>query len=184
MVERKTKFYIPKDQLVAMVIRLQNKEPDVETEIYNTFHDKIYGHLVKRTRDTEIADELISEVFVEIFKTVHKLRKPEAFVSWTNQIVEHQVAAYFREYRREEAKEKKLAEQQRLAAQTYVEEMHIAQLLKQLPPKQARVMHLHLIDKYLIKDIADMEGIPEGTVKSRLYYGRKALKELLIDRTD
>lgn len=184
MDSKKKSFYIPKKQLIAMVVNLQNKEPDAETVIFNAFRDKIYGHLVKRARDIEIADELLSKVFMEIFDSVHQLREPAAFVAWTNRIVENQVAEYFRDYRREIELEEKLIEEQRLAATLKAEEIIVSQYLQKLPPKQARVLRLHLVDQYLIKDIAVMEGIPVGTVKSRLYYGRKALKELMIEEAN
>jgi RNA polymerase sigma-70 factor (ECF subfamily) len=164
MAETKKAFFIPKPQLIAMVERLQRHEPEAETEIYIAFRDKIYGHLVKKTRDSEIADDLINDVFSEIFRTVHKLKEPAAFVSWCNLIVDHQIAAYFRKYRRKIALEEKLAlEQQAYAAQAENEVVVLA-LLDKLPKKQARVLYLHIVEKYLIKEIAEIEGIPEGTV--------------------
>ena len=51
--------------------------------------------------------------------------------------------------------------------------------LSQISPKHAQVMRLHVIKEIPVKEIAVMEGIPEGTVKSRLYYARKALRKIV-----
>lgn len=45
--------------------------------------------------------------------------------------------------------------------------------VKQLPKKQAEVMLLHYGNHVEVKENAKILNVPEGTVKSRLYYGRK-----------
>ena len=53
------------------------------------------------------------------------------------------------------------------------------EVAKLLPKKQAEVMLLHYGSHVAVKEIAKILNVPEGTVKSRLYYGRKNLKEIL-----
>ena len=81
------------------------------------------------------------------------------------------------------AAEEKLARERPTAEITQDDNIYMAELLAQLPPKKARIMNLYLVEKLPISQIALMEGIPEGTVKSRLFYGRKALKEILVQNS-
>lgn len=100
--KKRDPFCIPTDQLVLLVERMQRYEPEAFEEFYRLFHDKIRGHLVVRAEKYSVVDQLVDEVFSEIFRSIHKLRKPEAVVSWVSLITEHQVAAYFRKQRREQ----------------------------------------------------------------------------------
>ncbi len=52
--------------------------------------------------------------------------------------------------------------------------------LEGLGDKHSRVVRLHDLKGHTISEIAGIMGVPEGTVKSRLYYGRKALKKELV----
>lgn len=183
MTKKKSSFYIEQKTLIAMVESLQRKDPDAEAAIYNTFRDKIYGHIMKLTKEEDLTEELVADVFSEIYRTIHKLKNPAAFVTWCNRIVEHRVAAHYRKIRRMIAAEEKLARERPTAEITQDDNIYMAELLAQLPPKKARIMNLYLVEKLPISQIALMEGIPEGTVKSRLFYGRKALKEILVQNS-
>lgn len=52
--------------------------------------------------------------------------------------------------------------------------------LKSLGDKHSRVVLLHDLEGYTIPEISGIIGVPEGTIKSRLFYGRKALKKELV----
>ena len=52
---------------------------------------------------------------------------------------------------------------------------HLWQLVDNLPPEKRQVFLLVHQDELPIREVADRLGIPEGTVKSRLYYGLKKL---------
>jgi RNA polymerase sigma-70 factor (ECF subfamily) len=56
------------------------------------------------------------------------------------------------------------------------------QALNQLPPPQRAALLLHFIEDFSLEEIAGITGVSLGTVKSRLHYGKKALRELLEDR--
>ncbi len=49
------------------------------------------------------------------------------------------------------------------------------------PIPQRTIIILHYFEELGVSDIADMLDIPAGTVKSRLYYARKKLRDLLGD---
>ena len=64
------------------------------------------------------------------------------------------------------------------------ERVHYA--LDQIPILQREVLTLHFLDDLSLADIAQVLGVPEGTVKSRLYHAKRALREVLEkeDRTN
>jgi RNA polymerase sigma-70 factor (ECF subfamily) len=54
-------------------------------------------------------------------------------------------------------------------------------LLNQLPPPQRSVLLLHFIEDFSLEQIAEITGAPTGTVKSRLHYAKRALRQILED---
>ena len=55
----------------------------------------------------------------------------------------------------------------------------LRQALEQLPPEQSACIVMHYLEGWSISEIAETLGIPDGTVKSRLRYGREHLSRLL-----
>lgn len=52
-------------------------------------------------------------------------------------------------------------------------------LMDQLPAPQRSVLLLHFMEDFSLEEIAEITGTQLGTVKSRMHYAKKALKQLL-----
>lgn len=61
----------------------------------------------------------------------------------------------------------------------YVQQDDMVQNLFELPEKYRRALYLFYYEDYSIKEISDVLGIPEGTVKTKLKRGREELKKIL-----
>ncbi len=60
-------------------------------------------------------------------------------------------------------------------------DIELTELIFKLPPKQRDVIYLYYYEEYKIKEISQMTGMKENTVKSHLKRGREQLKEFLTD---
>jgi RNA polymerase sigma-70 factor, ECF subfamily len=54
--------------------------------------------------------------------------------------------------------------------------------LGELDPKHRVVLVLYYLHDYSVQEIADITGVPEGTVKSRLFHARKLLRQYFEQR--
>ncbi|HPW82697.1 MAG TPA: RNA polymerase sigma factor [Verrucomicrobiota bacterium] len=54
--------------------------------------------------------------------------------------------------------------------------------MAQLPAPQRSALLLHFLEDFPLEEIARITGVSVGTVKSRLHYGKKALREILMER--
>ena len=189
MTKKKTKgFYIPPEELIPMVESVQRGEKKIGDEIMNVFYKKVLGHILKMEKDRSEAEKVAGDVFLEAERQIGKLRNPVAFVSWLNRIT----IAVCNDHRREVCQEKKKKDKdmRRRSEPAYKrrkwteEEKEMLRCrLTELPPKQAEIMKLHYVDGKTVEEISAYLGIPEGTVKSRLHYGRLKFQTLIKPET-
>ena len=176
---KKKQFYIERTELITMVESLQRSEPNSVEILRDAFRDKIYGHIMRRVKnDKKVADIVLDNVFSEIFGSINTLREPAAFVKWSNRITENQIAAYYRTNRKRIKAEKAYYENlKNEVSDAQKDRAIIAAHISMLSPKHSEVVQLHVIKGIPVKEIAERLNIPEGTVKSRLYYARKNLEK-------
>ena len=127
---------------------------------------------------------------MEILETVHKLQEPAAFVTWSKQIAYHKCTAYFRKRKEllvdenedgytvfdavEEDREEFIPD----AALDHADlRKSILGMINELPEEQKSAIVLRYFNEISVKEIAQIQGVNEGTVKSRLNYGRKSIKK-------
>ena len=178
---RKKGFYMDPEKLTELVTNLQKSEPNSDDAIRLAFKDKIYGHIMKRVDedDKKVVPIILENVFSEIFASINTLRTPTAFVSWCNSITEHQIAAYFRKYRKKLNAEIEYSQKQQEELHDAKQDLgYIMECLPLLSAKHAEVVRMHVVKGVPVKEIAAQLGVPEGTVKSRLYYAREKLKNI------
>ncbi len=136
-------------------------------------------------RNTAEAEDVAQEAMLRAYRNFHRLRDRERFRGWlvrtTWRLALDRIRATGRRERREQAA---LAEGLREAAVENVTaarelERRVAAALDSLPEKLRLVMTLAAIEGYNTSEVAKLTGLPEGTVKSRLFLARKKLAEKL-----
>ena len=183
-----------KEQLISLVCAVQQGKEDAATNLYNAFHQDLYYHISKTVNDPALAEDLLQDTFFEIFKTIDQLNEPAAFVTWSKQIAYHRCTAYFRKRREILADEDEdgysifdTIEEDRaefipdeaLDKEDLKQTIHA--MIAQLPPEQRSALLMRYFDELSVKKIAEIQGVSEGTVKSRLNYGRKAIQKSVED---
>lgn len=179
-----------RDKLIELVCAAQNGEEAAATDLYNAFQKDLYYHILKTVNDPTLAEDLLQDTFIEILQTINNLNEPAAFLSWSKQIAYHKCTAYFKRRRDILADEN----EDGLSVFDTLEEDNaefipdealdkadlkqtIHAMIDELPEEQRSALLLRYFDEISVKEIAEIQGVTEGTVKSRLNYGRKAIKE-------
>lgn len=187
MGKRKSAFFIKQEDLVPLLERIQHDPNDMSQEDYNLLNSAIRGHVVKMTSEQEIADEVSGLVLAEICRKIQAgaihsaFDNPGAFVKYCKKLTESRTKDHIQMICRKKAKEAKIAEVNMWTAnELQIRDRLIEEWISWLPPKQARAIKLQLIDELSVKEIAAVEGVPEGTIKSRLFNARKKIEEVLV----
>lgn len=179
-----------KEKMIAIVRAVQKGEEDAAGILYDSFREDLYYYILKTVNDPDLAEDLVQDTFIEILQTIDGLNEPAAFVTWSRQIAYHRCTAYFRKRHDLLADENEdgqtvfdtIAEDraefipdEALDKEDLKQTIHA--MIAELPMEQRSAIMMRYFDEISVKEIADIQGVSEGTVKSRLNYGRKAIKE-------
>jgi RNA polymerase sigma-70 factor, ECF subfamily len=134
-------------------------------------------------RHRQDAEDVAQEAFVRAHRSFRQLRDRDSFRAWLVRMTWRLAIDRWRSDRRRTAREEAVA----LPQPSTVEQDAVARdratylwkAIDTLPGKLRIVIVLAAIEEHGVREIARLLGLPEGTVKSRLFLARKALAEKL-----
>lgn len=178
------------EQIAMLVGRLQNGDESAAGDLYNASYEDVYYFIFKTVQDSELAADLTQDTFIEILRNIGKLNDPGAFPAWSRQIAYHRCTAYFKKRHDLLADENEdgqtvfdsiVEEREEFIPDKALDKEDLKQtiqaMIDELPPEQRSAILMRYFNELSVKEIADIQGVTEGTVKSRLNYGRKAIKQ-------
>ncbi|MDA0805309.1 MAG: RNA polymerase sigma factor [Proteobacteria bacterium] len=155
------------------------------------YESRIYNQALRLTGNSADALDLMQEVFIGIYKNLHRFRGESKFSSWVFRIVHNKSIDLARRWRPPvELKSSEEPDQFAKIPSTASDEPdeQIAQeqtnaqvqvLLGQLPIEQRLVVELKLFQSQTFEEISISQDISENTAKTRFYSALKKLKDLL-----
>ncbi len=183
-----------REKLVPLVEKAQKGDSDALNKLFNEFYNDVYYFALKTVKDEQTACDVTQEAFIEIINTIGNLKEPAAFVTWIKQITYHQCTRYFKKKKDILVPED---EEGNTVFDTLVEENGdfipdeamdkkdfketILKILDELSEEQRSAVILYYFDELSVKQIAEIQGVSEGTIKSRLNYARKSIKTSVED---
>ncbi|MGA8982505.1 MAG: sigma-70 family RNA polymerase sigma factor [Candidatus Acidiferrales bacterium] len=134
--------------------------------------------------NTAEAEDVAQEAMLRAYRNFHRLRERDRFRAWLVRMSFRLALDRIRSKVRRERHERAAME---LRSEASVENLassrefqrQVARDLDELPEKLRIVMVLAAIEGYNTREVAKLAGLPEGTVKSRLFLARKRLAESL-----
>jgi RNA polymerase sigma-70 factor (ECF subfamily) len=159
-------------------------------ELYELHYQRIFNYAVKRTANVQIALDITSVTFLKAFSQIKKYRwRDIPFAAWLYRIAGNEINDHFRREGRRPASIEQIAE---LAdTNDYIDEINQAeeelsrheeflllrQKLAELPPMYQEVIVLKFFEKKKIREMVNILGKKEGTIKSLIHRGLEKLKE-------
>lgn len=165
-----------------------------EVAAYELFYDRhaqvVYSLLVRIVRERPIADELLQETFLQVWRNAERYRGSGAAAAWLLRIARNRALD---ELRRQKARPQRAEgesvqaesefERQAEAAgqdlQRHLDQRQVQQALATLPVDQRTCLELGYFDGLTHREIAEQLDLPAGTVKSRMRLALEKMERLL-----
>jgi RNA polymerase sigma-70 factor (ECF subfamily) len=176
------------------LVRQAQRDRDAFARLYDHYHPRIFGYILRRTANLEAAQDITSETFLKALAKLWQFRwRSVPFSSWLYKIATNEINQYFRkaEYKKsvslEELQEQGFEllsphdpESELIEAQEKLKQhqdfLEIQAKIVQLPAKYQEVIALRFFEKKQIKEIAEILGKREGTIKSLLHRAVEKLR--------
>ena len=179
-----------RQKLISLVTAAQKGKSEALNGLFEAYYNDVYYFALKTVKDSEIACDITQDTFVEIINTIADLKEPAAFVTWMKQITYHQCTRYFKKKKEVLVDEDEegntifdtLADEREdsIPSEVYEKEDFrntILGIINELTEEQRSAVMLYYFDELSVGQIAQIQNVSEGTVKSRLNYARKAIKK-------
>ena len=148
---------------------------------------RVYRFALRIVRDTALADDVVSEVFIDAWQHAGRYEGRSTVSTWLLGIARHKaLTAATTKSRSFESLDGAAAinvadptADQGAAMLEYERSVILHRCLEALSPEHREIIDLVYYQEMSIKQIADLLAIPENTVKTRMFYARKRLAILV-----
>jgi RNA polymerase sigma-70 factor (ECF subfamily) len=144
------------------------------------FADRIYRYVLVRTRDKELAKDIVQECFANLWEK-HKDVSYEKVKSYLFTSAYHQIVDYYRKNKRNERLDVQMNNQYNYSENFDNKNIQkiLHQFLEKLPDIQQDLILLRDYEGYEYKEIAEITGLSESQVKVYLFRAREKLRQMI-----
>ena len=171
-----------------LVERAREGDEVAFSELVDLDGDRCYAIAYRILRDVERAQDAVQQAFLLAWRELPRLRDVERFDVWLHRLVVNACYEEFRRYRRWSTNVRALPADGPGGTDTTVsidDRDALERAFRRLSPEHRAVVVLHHHAGYPLASIAEVAGVPIGTVKSRLHYATRILREsLAVDRVE
>lgn len=170
------------DQLQTLVRRCQRGEPAAFEEVFRQFQPRLRYYIRRLDAGGDHTDDTLQDVWVKVVRRIGSLKDRKAFVAWLYTIARNEV------YGRAKMKDRFLEladENLELVTDSHEpafsdeDAIRIHAALERLKPQHREILTLCFLEELSHKEIAGILDIRAGTVKSRIHYAKRSLRQEL-----
>jgi len=169
----------------VLIGRIANGDRLAMQVLFARHHVRVFRFVLRLVRDEASAEDLISEVFLDVWRQAGKFEGRAQVSTWLLAIARFKALSMLRRRPEQELDEEK-AEAIEDSADTpdvTLEKKQKSEVLRQcltsLSAEHREIIDLVYYHEKSVEEVAEIVGIPEATVKTRMFYARKKLAELL-----
>jgi RNA polymerase sigma-70 factor (ECF subfamily) len=153
--------------------------------LFARHHVRIYRFVLRMVRNEATAEDLISEVFLDVWRQAEKFEGRSAVSTWMLSIARFKALSVLRRRGEEELDDETVgaiedqADDPEVTLAKKDKGAALQQCLTKLSTEHREIIDLVYYHEKSVEEVAGIVGIPEATVKTRMFYARKKLSELL-----
>ncbi len=168
------------------VLRAQSGDVEALNELLKAVQESLYRYIFHVVGDRNLAEDILQETFIRIYRKLGFLREPEVFRAWAYRIATRETFRYLKrerlwtdQVRDDESVLKTIPAQP--AREEFAPELieQLPRLIANVSAASRAVIVLYYLHEMSLDEVAAVLEIPLGTVKSRLAYGLEHLRRQL-----
>jgi len=169
------------DRLVEQVIilRCQTGDKNAFAELIERYQAPLRYFISHLSSNSEVTEDIFQDIWLTVIRRIYSLKSTEAFSTWLYRIARNKVYQQLRrKHKLSELHENVLAPNDTEDDVFSPEDAaKIHRCLKKLRPEHKEVLMLRFLEQMPYHEIAQVINCGLGTVKSRIYYAKLALKK-------
>lgn len=168
---------------IFLVLRSQTGDREAFDELLKLIQHPLFRYIYRLTGEHALAEDVLQEVFIVIYRKVRWLENPKLFRAWAYRIASRET---FRRLKTEKRWAEQIRDEEILEriSSNEKEEIFEPELIAKIPdflaeisPASRAVIVLHYLEEMSLNETAEILDIALGTAKSRLAYGLESLRK-------
>lgn len=162
-------------------------------ELVSRYQDRLYNTVYRLLDNAEDAQDAVQEAFINAYQSLHSFKGDSLFFTWLYRIAVNTAISFKRKHRAFlrvqtgpegssviEPADPHEANQPGHSLEQAEEERKLHQALARLSPEHRAVLIMKDMEGQKYEDMAEILGVPIGTIRSRLHRARLELREVLL----
>ena len=166
-----------------LVLRCKRGHRQALEELVRYWEKRLFYYVRRLVRTEDDAWDVLQHTWMEVFKRIRSLKDPRSLPTWLYRIARNTAYTHLRVKYREQSHLDESANTSEIEARDETFSVEDAERvhhgLDQIPLIHKEALTLFLLEDLSMDQMAEVLGIPLGTVKSRLYHAKRALRAVL-----
>jgi RNA polymerase sigma-70 factor, ECF subfamily len=153
--------------------------------LYSRHNVRVYRFILRIVRDSTMAEDLVSQVFLDVWRTARQFEGRSQVSTWLLSIARFKALTSLRQRRFEDIDQDDVREiaDEADTPEVSLERATTSEILRsciaKLSPAHREIINLVYYHEKSVEEVGEIIGIPQSTVKTRMFYARKQLADLL-----
>jgi len=173
-----------------LVARVRDGDINALGKLYERYKSQVYRTATAITHDERMADDILQEVFLRVNRYADSFDQTQPFEPWLYRITVNLSYSWVNRAKRwvsffQDAIERLKAPSWRdpeRVTEAREQRESLGRAIDGLPDSHRVVVILYYLEGLSVSEVAYALGVPEGTVKSRLYYAREKLRKAIAEQ--
>ena len=175
------------NQILSLITVSKTREKGFQFLI-DKYKVKVYWHIRRMVIDHEDTDDVLQEVFIKIWKNIHKFRGDSDLYTWIYRIASNEALGFLRKKKRrliffartnQESLTEKLHNDAFFSGDQFATRLQEALLL--LPDRQRMVFNMKYFEEMKYEEISKITGLSAGGLKASYHHAVKKIKKELTE---
>lgn len=157
-------------------------------ELLNLYQQRLYWHIRKLVHTHENASDVLQNTFLRVYKSLSNFKQQSTLSTWMYRIAYNESLRFLENEKKKHHRSLDDQDNNYLNSLTndiYFEgkeaQLKLQHILSELPDKQRKIFQMKYYDDLKFREIADILGIKEGTLKSSYYSTTKHIEKKIFD---